>query len=253
MTQAILLQSLTEIVAIGLLFSSPFPASSPVAPPSQDKAVLAAQATAKKEPTYYTVESGETLDIIAKKVYGKQSYWTVLWNDNIWMHDPAMIHAGDKLLLREIRPEEIEDPKRPLPSPTPTLTPTPTATPTPLPTTIPVAASSLDQIYIDAGNKFGVPWQILYGIHVVESGQRDGPVDSGFGPQGPMQFLPSTFAVYATDGNGDGVTDINSAADAIYSAANYIARRGSVDEGLRSYGNAGEAVKKHAAAKGWNP
>lgn len=253
MTQAILLQSLTEIVTIGLLFSSPLPlpSSSPVA--IQEKTVLAAQSPVKKEPTYYVVESGETLDIIAKKVYGKQSYWTILWNDNAWMHDPAMIHAGDKLLLREIKPEEIEDLKRPLPSPTPTLTPTPTATPTTPPATNPVGASSLDQMYIDAGNKFGVPWQILYGIHVVESGQRDGPVDSGFGPQGPMQFLPSTFAVYATDGNGDGVTDINSAADAIYSAANYIARHGSVDDGLRSYGNAGEAVKKHASTRGWNP
>ena len=252
MTQAILLQSLTEIVTIGLLFSSPAmqPAIKP--PVVHEKKVFSAEV--KREPIYYTIKSGQTLDMIARDVYGKEVYWTILWNDNPFLVDPAVIHAGDRILLRDERPESIEELKRPLPTPTTTPTPTPTLTPTPLPiiaqshTAIP-----LDQIYVDAGTRFGVPWQILYGIHVVESGQRDGPVDSGFGPQGPMQFLPQTFASYAADGNGDGVTDINSAADAIHSAANYIAKHGGVDGGLKAYGNAGEAVKRHASSRGWNP
>lgn len=251
MTQAILLQSLTEIVTIGLLFSSPLQIS-PTPPVLQQKSVLAAET--RKEPEYYIVKTGQTLDMIAKEVYGKESFWTVLWNDNPGISDPAMIHAGDRLLIRDVHPEKSEELKRPLP--TPTMTPTPTVTPTLSPATISVVNSvtlPLDQLYTEAGNKFGVPWQILYGIHVVESGQRDGPVDSGFGPQGPMQFLPSTFAVYAVDGNGDGVTDINSAADAIFSAANYIARHGSVENGLRAYGRAGDAVKRHALLRGWNP
>lgn len=254
MTQAILLQSLTELVTIGLLFSS----SGQTPPPStpvEKKAVLAAQAPS--EPTYYVVKSGETLQEIAREVYGKESFWVILWNDNSSLNDPAMLHAGDRLLLRVAKPIEREEVKRPLPSPTPTLTPTPTETPPPAggptPKSTPVAASSLEQIYMDAGSKFGVPWQILYGIHVVETGQRDGPVDSGFGPQGPMQFLPQTFASYATDGNGDDAADINNAADAIYTAANYIARHGSVENGLKSYGNIGDAVKRHAEARGWRP
>jgi hypothetical protein len=37
-----------------------------------------------------------------------------------------------------------------------------------------------------------------------------------------MAFLPSTFAEWGVDGNGDGVKDIFDAADAIYSAANYL-------------------------------
>ncbi len=250
MTQAILLQSLTEIVTIGLLFSSPLQVTP--TPPASQQSVLAAEV--RREPEYYIVKAGQTLDVIAKEVYGKEMLWTVLWNDNPEISDPAMIHAGDRLEIRENPPEKSEELKRPLP--TSTVTPTPTVTPSPTPVPVSVVSPGtlpFDQIYADAGNKFGVPWQILYGIHVVESGQRDGPVDSGFGPQGPMQFLPSTFAVYAVDGNGDGVTDINNAADAIYSAAHYIARHGSVENGLRAYGKAGEVVKRHASLRGWNP
>lgn len=252
MTQAILLQSISEIVTIGLLFSSPI-LSTPVAEPAHEKKVLAAQV--HKEPSYYTVQSGQTLDVIAKEVYGDQVYWTTIWNDNATLTDPAMIHTGDRLLLRDIHPEKPEAIKRSLPTPTITPTPTPTDTPKPNSSTTTQSRSSLslDQIYMDAGNKFGIPWQILYGIHVVETGQRDGAIDSGFGPQGPMQFLPATFASYATDGNGDGVTDINSAADSIYTAANYLAKHGSIENGLKSYGNIGDAVKRIASTRGWNP
>ena len=37
-----------------------------------------------------------------------------------------------------------------------------------------------------------------------------------------MQFLPSTWAVYGVDGNGDGVKDINNVWDAIFGAANLL-------------------------------
>lgn len=40
--------------------------------------------------------------------------------------------------------------------------------------------------------------------------------------RGPMQFLPSTFAAHATDGNGDGVTSIDNYADSIYTAVAYL-------------------------------
>ena len=41
-----------------------------------------------------------------------------------------------------------------------------------------------------------------------------------------MQFLPSTFAAYAVDGNHDGVTDIWNPADAIFSGAHYLCANG---------------------------
>ena len=43
---------------------------------------------------------------------------------------------------------------------------------------------------------------------------------------GPMQFLPSTFAAYAVDGDGDGVADIWNPADSIYTAARYLCANG---------------------------
>ena len=37
-----------------------------------------------------------------------------------------------------------------------------------------------------------------------------------------MQFLPSTFASYGMDGDGDGIADIHDPSDAVYSAARYL-------------------------------
>lgn len=39
---------------------------------------------------------------------------------------------------------------------------------------------------------------------------------------GPMQFIPSTWAQYSRDGNGDGIPDINQIDDAAVSAAAYL-------------------------------
>ncbi|MCZ3387211.1 MAG: lytic transglycosylase domain-containing protein, partial [Actinomycetia bacterium] len=49
---------------------------------------------------------------------------------------------------------------------------------------------------------------------------------SSAGAMGPMQFLPSTFAAYAVDGDGDGIADIWNPADSIYSAARYLCANG---------------------------
>jgi len=118
----------------------------------------------------------------------------------------------------------------------------PTATPTILPfiPTPGVSGASVpfEDIYKQAGAKFSVPWQILYGIHMTETGGRDGTIynSQGSGAQGPMQFMPGTWRGYGVDGNGDGVADINNAVDAIYGAANYLAKHSSLENGLASYG-----------------
>lgn len=112
--------------------------------------------------------------------------------------------------------------------------------PTPTATSSPVAApvSSFDEVYKKAGEAYGVPWQILYGLHMTETGGRDGLImnHSGSGARGPMQFMPGTWAAYGVDGNGDGVADIDNAVDAIYGAANFLAKHGTLEAGLRSYG-----------------
>jgi membrane-bound lytic murein transglycosylase B len=72
----------------------------------------------------------------------------------------------------------------------------------------------------------GLSWTVLAAIGQVESGHGRNSSTSYAGAQGPMQFLPSTFASYAVDGDGDGDTDIQDPADAIFTAANYLCRNG---------------------------
>jgi membrane-bound lytic murein transglycosylase B len=72
----------------------------------------------------------------------------------------------------------------------------------------------------------GLPWPVLAAIGQVESGHGTNTGPSAAGAMGPMQFLPSTFAAYAVDGDGDGVADIWNPADSIYSAARYLCANG---------------------------
>jgi uncharacterized protein YfcZ (UPF0381/DUF406 family) len=72
----------------------------------------------------------------------------------------------------------------------------------------------------------GMTWGLLAAIGQVESGHGANTSTSYAGAQGPMQFLPSTFASYAVDGDHDGVTDIHDPADAIFTAARYLCANG---------------------------
>lgn len=72
----------------------------------------------------------------------------------------------------------------------------------------------------------GLAWPVLAAVGQVESGHGSNMGPSSAGAMGPMQFLPSTFAAYAVDGDGNGVADIWNPADAIYSAANYLCANG---------------------------
>lgn len=114
--------------------------------------------------------------------------------------------------------------------------------------------SDYEQVYKDAGAKYDIPWQILYGIHLTETGLRNGDIRNyqGSGAQGPMQFMPGTWKVYGVDGDGDGIADINNAQDAIYSAANFMHKHGSIANGLRSYGGNAYGVLAAARARGFS-
>jgi Membrane-bound lytic murein transglycosylase B len=72
----------------------------------------------------------------------------------------------------------------------------------------------------------GLSWTVLAAIGQVESGHGRNAATSYAGAQGPMQFLPSTFAAYAVDGDRDGDTDIMDPADAIFTAAHYLCANG---------------------------
>jgi hypothetical protein len=86
--------------------------------------------------------------------------------------------------------------------------------------------SSLRSIWQAAGATYGIPWEVLAAINKVETdfGRNLGP--SSAGAIGWMQFLPSTWARWGIDANGDGVADPNNPTDAIFSAARYLAACG---------------------------
>jgi hypothetical protein len=90
-----------------------------------------------------------------------------------------------------------------------------------------------------------LPWYLLAGIGQVESGHAyNGQIDAdgttvtrilgpvrGGDPQhdravGPMQFIPATWARYASDGNDDGESDPNNIYDATLAAGRYLCAGG---------------------------
>jgi murein DD-endopeptidase MepM/ murein hydrolase activator NlpD len=81
-------------------------------------------------------------------------------------------------------------------------------------------------IFQAAGTAYGIPWQVLAAINEVETDYgRDLSVSSA-GAEGWMQFLPSEWAQYGVDANGDGFKDPYNPADAIFAAARYLAAAG---------------------------
>lgn len=89
-----------------------------------------------------------------------------------------------------------------------------------------VSSEALRALWQQAGAEYGIPYQVLAAINKVESnfGRNMGP--SSAGAIGWMQFMPSTWLRWGTDGNGDGIADPWNAADAITSAARYLAAAG---------------------------
>lgn len=211
--------------------------------------------------TTHVVKAGETLNEISEQYYDSGKYWTTIWNDNPEIEDPRIINAGLELKISDPKPTEVADLNPDLqkiydeinsPSPTPTPKTEVAGASTQV---VPQAGpSNFDEAYRQAGTRFGVPWEILYGLHHMETGGRDGAISSGYGTgaQGPLQFMPGTWASYGIDGNGDGTVDINNAIDAIFGAANYLAAHGGVDGGLRAYGGDSEKAKAYARSRGWN-
>ncbi|MFN7677450.1 MAG: transglycosylase SLT domain-containing protein [Cyanobacteriota bacterium] len=112
----------------------------------------------------------------------------------------------------------------------------------------PEPADNLLRYYKEAAAATGIPWEVLAAVNLVETGM--GRVDgiSVAGAQGPMQFLPTT---WAEPGIGKG--DIRAPRDAIHAAARYLVRRGgpnNLSKALWGYNNSdhyGKAVLHYAA------
>ncbi len=96
----------------------------------------------------------------------------------------------------------------------------------PIPKNLPdwhiVAPAPIDDLlayYHEADATFGVPWYYLASINLIETRMGRIRGDSTAGAQGPMQFIPQTWAAY-------GQGDVNSPHDAILAAARYLKAAG---------------------------
>ena len=84
-------------------------------------------------------------------------------------------------------------------------------------------------IYQHASDAYGLGPQgpaILASINGIESGFCANLGPSSAGAEGWMQFMPSTWASYGVDADGDGTADPNDPHDAIFAAASYLSAAG---------------------------
>lgn len=80
----------------------------------------------------------------------------------------------------------------------------------------PAPPLALIRWYRDAQRRFGVRWNVLAAVNLVESGFGKLRNDSVAGAQGPMQFMPATWRAYGLGG------DVHDPHAAILAAANYL-------------------------------
>ncbi len=117
----------------------------------------------------------------------------------------------------------------------------------------PAPADELRSYYREAESESGVGWNYLAAINLIETGFGSIVGVSTAGAQGPMQFLPSTFAAYSEGG------DIHSPRDSIMVAGRYLAANGFTndrDHAIYRYNNAHEyvqAVNQYAAVLAADP
>jgi hypothetical protein len=107
-----------------------------------------------------------------------------------------------------------------------------------------IPASYLDLYRRAAVTCPGLPWTVLAAIGTLETRNGQNVHTSVGGAVGPMQFLPSTWARWGYDANGDGAANINDPRDAVFVAARYLcavgAGRGgsSLNDAIYSYNHA---------------
>lgn len=117
----------------------------------------------------------------------------------------------------------------------------------------PYPADALLTYYREAEAASGVGWNYLAAINLVETRLGSISGTSTAGAQGPMQFLPSTFAAYGEGG------DINAPRDAILAAGRHLAANGFRTDRARAvyrYNNSDhyvQAVTSYAAVLADDP
>jgi hypothetical protein len=91
-------------------------------------------------------------------------------------------------------------------------------------------------LYQEAATELGVPWELLAAVGKVESDHGRDPASrhpNRAGAEGPMQFLPGTFAAYGFAA-GSSQPDVYDPRDAIYAAAALLLDNGVHDDPRRA-------------------
>ncbi len=168
------------------------------------------------------------------------------------MKDPSGGAAIDPLGRLTARPP-IKLPSTPAPKPlatggTPTLSPTPAGASLPSAWTGTVSTDPslagavadlsgllangnqppafLIPIYMEAGRRYHIPWEVLAGINAIETDYGRDLSTSSSGAIGWMQFMPGTWREYGLAADGHSVPNPFDPRDAIFSAARYLAANG---------------------------
>jgi hypothetical protein len=92
----------------------------------------------------------------------------------------------------------------------------------------PEPADVLLSYFRAAERRFGVDWEVLAAIMLIETRMGRIRSSSSAGAQGPMQFIPSTWEAYGMGG------DIHDPEDAVMGAANYLRASGAPDDYRRA-------------------
>lgn len=116
-------------------------------------------------------------------------------------------------------------------------------------------------LYIAAGEQFGVPWQLLAAVGKVECDHHRNPTcdtPNPAGAVGPMQLLPETFQRWS-NATGSAVASILDEHDAVFAAAAKLAADGSdadPHQALYAYNHSDSyvaTVEALAVGYGWAP
>lgn len=111
----------------------------------------------------------------------------------------------------------------------------------------PPPAGELRSHYQEAQSSYGAPWEILAAIHLVETRMGRIRGTSSAGAQGPMQFMPPTWARYGEGGN------VEDARDSILAAGRYLKASGverDLDKALYAYNHSDRYVRAVRAYAG---
>ena len=86
------------------------------------------------------------------------------------------------------------------------------------------------ELYSSAASEYGLDGAILAAVGYIETEHGAAMDTSSAGAQGPMQFMPETWASLGYDANGDGTADVWDPEDAIPSAAKYLRDSGAPED-----------------------